>query len=164
MADDPVFEKARQMAFRLLSLRGRSTKEIRSKLREQKFEEPVINRVINRLLKDRYLDDAAFARDWARSLAENRLYGNRRIEMSLIEKGIAGGLIKETIAGVRKERPEREALEAVIRKKLKDRKLGDLDRRERQRLARSLMGRGFPAGLVFEMFRITEEGSFDERE
>jgi regulatory protein len=164
MADDPVFEKARQKAFRLLSLRGRSTKEIRSKLREQKFEEPVINRVIDRLLEDRYLDDAAFARDWARSLAENRLYGNRRIEMSLIEKGIADSLIKETIAGVRKERPERETLEAVIRKKLKDRKLGDLDRREKQRLARSLIGRGFPAGLVFEMFRIKEEGSFDERE
>jgi regulatory protein len=164
MADDPVFDRARQKAFQLLSLRGRSTKEIRSKLREQKFEEFVINRVIDRLLKDRYLDDAVFARDWARSLAENRLYGNRRIEMSLLEKGISGGLIKETIAGVRKERPEREALEAVIRKKLKDRKLGDLDRRERQRLARSLMGRGFPAGLVFEMLRIKEEGSFDERE
>jgi regulatory protein len=146
MADDPVFEKARQKAFRLLSLRGRSTKEIRSKLREQKYEEPVINRVIDRLLKDRYLDDAAFARDWARSLAENRLYGNRRIETSLIQKGISGGL------------------EAVIRKKLKDRKLGDLDRREKQRLARSLMGRGFPAGLVFEMLRIKEEGLFDERE
>jgi len=164
MADDPVFEKARQKAFRLLSLRGRSVKELRSKLLEKGFGDPVVNRVIAGLRELGYLDDAAFAREWARSLAANRLYGNRRLETSLLEKGISSGLIREAIAGVRKEHPEREALEAVVRKKLKGRKPGDLDRRDKQRLARSLLGKGFPSGLIFDFLRIQEEGSFDERE
>ncbi len=38
MAEDRDFEKARQKAFRLLSLRGRSTRELRSKLKEKGFD------------------------------------------------------------------------------------------------------------------------------
>jgi regulatory protein len=164
MAEDPIFEKAMQRAFRLLALRGRSTKEIRSKLRERGFEESVIKRVISNLSKRQYLDDAAFAREWARHLAASLFYGNWRIERSLLEKGISGDVIKETLAGLREERPERDVLKAFLAKKLKDRKVGDLDGKEKKRLAQNLMGKGFPPGLIFDVLRIHEEGSFDERE
>jgi regulatory protein len=164
MAEDPIFEKAMQRAFRLLALRGRSTKEIRSKLRERGFEEPVVRRVIANLLKRRYLDDAACAREWARHLAVNRLYGSRRIENSLREKGISSEIIREALASIREERPERAVLETLLGKKLKGRRVGELDGKEKKRLAQNLMGKGFPAGLIFEVLRIQEEGSFDERE
>jgi len=164
MAEDPIFEKAMQRAFRLLALRARSTKEIRTKLRERGFEEPVVRRVIANLAKREYLDDTAFAREWARHLAVNRHYGSRRIESSLLEKGIPREVISETLAALREERPERDVLKAFIAKKLKGRRIGELDRKEKRRLAQSLMGKGFPAGLIFEVLRIQEEGTFDERE
>jgi regulatory protein len=164
MAEDRVFEKAMQKALRLLALRGRSTKELRFKLRERGFDESVVNQVISSLAEHRYVDDGIFAREWARNLAVNRLYGNRRIELSLLEKGISRDLIKEMLADLRKELPERESLNALLRKKLKDRKISELDRKESNRLAQSLMGKGFPAGLVFEVLRIKEEGSVDDRE
>jgi regulatory protein len=164
MGDDPRFDQARRTAFRLLSLRGRSVQELRSKLLEKGFENPVVSRVLLNLQELQVLDDAAFARERARSLAANRLCGNRRIEVSLREKGISSSLIKEALAAARKELPEREALSAVMRKKLKGRALADLDRREKQRLARSLLGKGFPTGLIFDFLRTQEEGSFDERE
>lgn len=164
MADDPVFEKARQKALRLLSIRGRSVREIEAKLLNGGYDQTIVGRVVSGLRELRYLDDAAFARDWAHHLAANRLYGNRRIETGLLDKGITRELIREAIAVIRKDYPEEEALGAAIRKKLRNRALRDLDRGEKQRLARSLLGKGFSPGLIFGFLRIQEEGSFDERE
>ncbi len=164
MAEDRLFEKARQKAYRLLSLRGRSREELRLKLKERGFEEPVVAKVLSRLSEQRYLDDEVFARDWARRLAVNRHYGNRRIEASLREKGISAGIIREALAEVRRELPEREALRALLEKKLKGKKRRSLDGKEKRRLAQSLMSKGFPAGLILEALENTEEESMDERE
>lgn len=148
--EDPTLEKAKQKAFRLLSVRGRSTKEIRSKLKERGFEESIIEKVIVRLLELKYLDDESFAKQWARNLAVNKLYGNRKIEFSLLEKGIDRKIIEQSIALIRKEISEKEAINILIEKKFKGRKVVELSEKEQRRLAQNLMGRGFPAGLIFE--------------
>ncbi len=157
MADNRPFEKAQQKALRLLSLRSRSKKEMESRLRDKGFDESIVGKVIDNLSGLRYLDDDAFAREWARSLAVNRLYGNRRIERSLREKGIPRETIKRAIAGVREEFSEEEALATLLKKKLKSRPVAELDRKEKSRLARSLMGKGLPAGKIFEVLRNKEE-------
>lgn len=151
--EDPTLEKAKQKAFRLLSVRGRSTEELRSKLRGKGFEEPVVEKVIARLLELKYLDDESFARQCASNLAVNRLYGNRKIEVNLLEKGINRELIEQSIGQVREEISEKEAINKLIEKKVKDKKIIELDEKEKRRLAQNLMGRGFPAGLIFEVLR-----------
>ncbi|MDO9530295.1 MAG: RecX family transcriptional regulator [Syntrophales bacterium] len=155
--EDPTLEKAKQKAFRFLSVRGRSTKEIRSKLKERGFEESIVEKVIVRLLDLKYLDDESFAKQWARNLAVNRLYGNRRIEMSLLEKGIDRKFIEQSIAWVREEISEKEAINVLIEKKVKGKKVVELDEKEKRRLAQNLMGRGFHAGLIFEVLGRPEE-------
>lgn len=155
--EDPTLEKAKQKAFRLLSVRGRSTQELRLKLKERGFAEPVVEKVIIRLLELNYLDDKSFAEQWARNLGVNRLYGNRRIEMSLLEKGIGRKLIERSIALVREERSEKEAINILIEKKVKDKKISELNEKEKRRLLQNLRGRGFPAGLIFEALGRTEE-------
>jgi len=40
---------------------------------------------------------------------------------------------------------------------LKNRPVAELDRKEKNRLARSLMGKGLPAGKIFEVLRNKEE-------
>jgi len=50
MEDDLLFERVRQKAFRLLSLRPRSEKELRAKLKERGFASPVVERVMAYLL------------------------------------------------------------------------------------------------------------------
>ena len=88
MKEAPLHEKAKQRAFRLLAMRARSEKELRSKLREKGFDESVVEAVASRLRELNYLNDESFAREWARNLAVNKLFGNRRIEASLMEKGV----------------------------------------------------------------------------
>ena len=160
---DHTFEKAKQKAFRLLSVRGRSIKELRTRLKEKDFEEPVVEEVIARLIELKYLDDESFASQWAQNLAVNRLYGNRRIEVSLSEKGIDRKLIMQSIDEVREEISEKQAINRLIEKKVKSKKIIELNEKEKRRLAQNLIGRGFSAGLIFEVLGKSGGGFTNDR-
>jgi regulatory protein len=162
MADDPEYEKGLQKAYRLLAARARSERELRTKLKEKKFDRPVIDRVVARLYELTYLDDEAFARQWARHLAVDKLSGNRRIEMSLQEKGVDRTTCERILAEIRQEAPEKEAIRQVVRKKLKGGKLQKQDGREKRRLVQHLLGRGFAPDLIFEVIREAEGGNRDD--
>jgi len=164
MREDPQFEKARQRAFRLLARRAQSKKELRQKLSDRGFEKPVVDEVVKTFTQQGYLNDEVFSRDWARHLARNRHYGNRRIEMSLAGKGIPKDLITKAIAEARGEIEEREGLRKVLQKKLKGRKPGGLDRAEKRRLAQSLALRGYAWPLIIEALGKKQEGLFDDIE
>ena len=97
------------------------------------------------------------------NLAVNKLFGNRRIEASLVEKGIPQPLIRQVLTEARKELTEQEAVILLIRKRL-DSGARKVDEKERRRLAQSLMGKGFPPGLIFEILNRSKEGLFDEGE
>ncbi len=159
----PPQEKAKQRAFRLLAMRARSEKELRAKLKEKGFDESVVEEVAARLRELNYLDDESFARQWAWNLAVNKLFGNRRIEASLLEKGIPQPLIRQVLTEVRKELTEREAAVLLIRKKV-DNGAANMDDREKRRLAQRLLGKGFPPRLVFDILNRAKEGLLDEGE
>ncbi len=139
---------AKQKAFLLLSLRPHSEKELEKKLREKGFPAVVIKEALEKLHDLKYLNDASFATGWARNLAVNRLWGNRKIIASLREKGIAAQFIDDSVAAARLEISEEEAIAVLIRKKAAKNKPAALDIKEKQRIFQSLMGRGFTPGLI----------------
>jgi regulatory protein len=145
------------MALRFLAVRARSVKEIRAKLADKGVDVPVLEKVIEKLLDLNYLDDAEFAGQWTRHLAFNLLYGDRRIEASLREKGIPDEIIRKAISDNREELGEKAALRRVLNKKIKGLEAGNLDRKQRARLARMLAGRGFSTSLIYEVLRNTQE-------
>ncbi len=163
MEENLLYEKAKQKAFRLLAMRARSEKELRSKLKERGFNESVVEAVAARLRELKYLDDESFARQWAHNLAVNRLLGNKRIEASLREKGVPRALTEQVITEVREEISEQEAMRALIRKK-EEKSTIKMDEREKRRLARSLMVKGFPPDLIFDMLITSKEEFRDEGE
>jgi regulatory protein len=159
MNDDPLREKAEKKAYRLLALRAHSEKELRDKLRKGGFTAPIVAAVIDKCLEFGYLNDGNFARQRARELAMNRLAGNRRIALDLIERGISEELCRQAISEVRAEISEEDAAERLLRKKAKGIAVAGLGGREKMRLARSLMGKGFPAGLIIRKLKgAGEEG------
>jgi regulatory protein len=163
MEENLLYEKAKQRAFRLLALRARSEKELRSKLKEKGFDESVGEAVAERLRELKYLDDESFARQWAHNLAVNRLLGNKRIETSLREKGVPRALREQVITEVREEISEQEAIGVLIRKK-EEKSAIKMDEKEKRRLARSLMVKGFPPDLIFDMLITSKEEFKDEGE
>jgi regulatory protein len=151
-------EAAKQKAYRLLSLRPHSEKELEKKLREKGFPAVVVKETLEKLHDLKYLNDASFANQWARNLVVNKLWGNKKIALSLREKGIATELIDSSIEQVRQELPEEEVLETLIKKKVAKRKSSALDFKEKQKIFQMLMGRGFPPGLILnKLGRIKKE-------
>ncbi|MCE5210459.1 MAG: recombination regulator RecX [Deltaproteobacteria bacterium] len=151
-------EAAKQKAFRLLSLRPHSEKELEKKLREKGFPAVVVKETLEKLHDLKYLNDASFAVSWARNLAANKLWGNKKIAASLREKGLTADLIDSSIEQARQELPEEEAIEILIRKKAAKKKLSASDVKEKRKIFQTLMGRGFPPGLILnKLGRIKKE-------
>jgi regulatory protein len=157
MEDDPLREKAQKKAYRLLALRAHSETELSTKLRKGGFAEKVVAGVVEKCRELGYLNDGNYARQRARELAVNRLAGDRRIAADLRERGIAEALCREAIAEVREELSEEAALERLLRKKSKGMAVSGMDDRQKARLVRSLIGKGFSTGLIFRRVNRTEE-------
>jgi len=152
---------AKQKAYRLLSLRPHSEKELEKKLREKGFPAVVIKEALEKLHDLKYLNDASFAVQWARNLAVNKLWGNRKIIASLQEKGIQGHLVDDAIAQARFELSEEEAIKILVKKRAAKKKSAAFDIKEKQRIFQSLMGRGFPPGLILNKIGKAAEEEFN---
>ena len=160
MDEEREFGRAEGKAFRLLTLRAHSEKELRAKLHVGGFADAVVERVVGRCRELGYLNDEAFARQRARMLAIGRLAGDRRIALDLRERGIDAGLTARAIAEVRGELGEEEAAERLLRRKIRGRPVAELTDREKARVARGLMGKGFPPGIILKTLKKTEEDGF----
>ena len=152
---------ALQKAYRLLSMRPHSEKELEKKLREKGFPAVVIKEALEKLHDLKYLNDESFAIGWARDLAVNKLRGNRKIINSLREKGVSPQLIDGAIALARLEISEEEAIAVLVRKKAVKRKATAFDIKEKQRIFQNLMGRGFPPGLILNKLGKAGEEEID---
>ena len=84
---NPVLEKA----LRILSFRAHSYAELFQKLSKAGFEEEAICPVLQKLLDNRLLDDAAFAAAWVSARAAKGM-GPRRIAQELRQKGVSPSL------------------------------------------------------------------------
>jgi len=149
---------ALQKAYRLLSLRAHSTGEVAKKLREKGVPPLVIKEALEKLQDLKYLNDAYFASQWARHLAVNKLWGNKKISASLRTKDVPTDLIGAAIETARSEMTEEEAVDLLLKKKTAGGKDGRFDIKEKRTIFQSLLARGFPAGLILKKIgKIPEE-------
>jgi regulatory protein len=160
MDGEHLREKAEKKAYRVLTLRAHSEQELRAKLRQGGFPEPVIAGVVEKCRELGYLNDEVFARQRVRELAVNRLLGDRRIALDLHGKGIPEELSRQAIAEIRAEIGEEEAIDRLLRKKARGGTIAARDEKETARIARSLLGRGFPTGLIFRKLKGLKEEQF----
>ncbi|GEJ55885.1 hypothetical protein AMYX_06260 [Anaeromyxobacter diazotrophicus] len=150
----------------MLAFHARSQAQLRARLARAGFE-PQADEVIAWAARLGYLDDAAYARARARALLGARGVGPRRAEERLRAAGIDAARARAAVAAAAEERAEdrrdgepaelalcREALA----RKLRGRELAGLDERERARLARFLLGRGFSSSAVGRLVPLRGDG------
>jgi SOS response regulatory protein OraA/RecX len=70
-------------------------------------------------------------------------------------------LVDDAIAAARLEIPEEEAIAVLIKKKAAKKKQALFDVKEKQRIYQSLMGRGFPPGLILNKLGKAAEEEID---
>lgn len=139
-------QKARNYAFLLLKFRQRSRKEIEFRLKQKKFEEPVIKETVA-FLKDRgFIDDAAFARAWIDARLKKPL-GLRRIKEELRIKGIDSDIININLGQIKQDYCEEEVVSRIAADKLKKLK-GIEPQKAKQRIYSYLLRRGFSPEVI----------------
>jgi len=146
IAREETILAAYDRALNMLALRGRSAQELRRRLIQKGEERIIVDLALERLEQAGFLDDASFARQFARSKALNSGLSKRRLSQELAKRGVTGAKSREAIEEVFEEEriDESSRLEAVARKKL--RSLAKLEPQvQRRRLFAFLARRGYEA-------------------
>lgn len=137
--------RAYEAAVRLLAPRSLTVHEIRSRLSRRGYSPEEASEAIEQLLSRGYLDDRALAYNVATALAERRLFGKTRVAAELARRGVAADAIGEAL-----DRAFAGLDEDAMARKAAGRRAGTVltDTRARERMARSLLRRGFSRGAV----------------
>ena len=136
-------------ALNMLAFQARSARDLRRRL-VQKGEDPAhVDAAIERLVANGLLDDASFARQFARSRVAGQGASKRRLQQDLFKRGVGREVADEAIAEVLSDEgvDEGEVVERVARKKA--RSLAQLDApTRRRRLYSFLARRGYEADAI----------------
>ena len=145
---DEQYVDAKQAALDYLAYKPRTEEEVRRKLGQEDVPSPVIEDVIARLYELEYLDDEAYAHDYAHNRFSSKKYGPVRIRRELTERGVdrrlADAAVDELFAEV-----DVTAAAWTHAEKRWPRLAGEDDpRRRRQKMYRYLRRRGFTSNTI----------------
>lgn len=148
MADE--IKKAKDAAYRFLSYRQRSKKELIDKLKKKKFSDKVIEEVVGNLAGYNYINDNDFALNWAENRIRSRHIGPMILRSELLKKGISKDIVDKTLKEIYNKYSERSlAIDALNAKAglLKD----IPEEKKKRRLYGFLMQRGFSYEIINEI-------------
>jgi regulatory protein len=138
-------------ALRLLSRRELTSSELRTRLLDRDFPEAEVERVVERLLADRTLNDRRAALAIARTHALVKARGRLRIERELLARGVDQDTARAALDEVFGELSEPELLERALRKRLRAGRIRD--QAQFRRLYAYLVRLGFPTGTVVGLLK-----------
>ena len=140
-------EKAKSAAFRLLSYRMRSCKEMSDKLKEKGFPKDIVHTVIQDLKRINYLNDSEFAKAFVESRLNHNPKGKMLLRHELSQKGVENKIIDEVIG--EKISPEKEEdIARLLAEKVWQKKKNVEKNKRKAKTYNYLARRGFPASLV----------------
>ncbi|MCM3782886.1 RecX family transcriptional regulator [Neobacillus mesonae] len=109
-------QRAYVQSLRFLERKARTRKEIAEKLKQKEFLASTIEEVLLRLEQEKLIDDAYFAKEWARQRISSHRKGKLWVGQELRQKGISKEHIQNALGDV-SSREEWESALAAGRKK-----------------------------------------------
>lgn len=137
-------------ALKYLSLKPRTTYEIAQRLGEKGWAEETIQDVLARLQSEGYVNDAAYAQEWASQRVKLRGKGKLWVKHELRQKGISKAYIEEALGEVSEEDEFESALQLGMKKWRST--TGEMLDRKRKTGA-FLQRRGFSGSVVSRVMR-----------
>jgi regulatory protein len=137
----------------MLGQRELSEAQIRTRLARRGCDADAITNALERLKRDRTLDDGRVARAAARLEAGIRHRGPARVRQRLQSMGLADDVVQKAVTEAFEDVDELALLDAAYERRLKGRELAELDDKARARLVRGLVGQGFSFGAVLRKVR-----------
>ena len=145
-------EQLRAAALRALMRRAHSVYEMRKALERRAEDASLVRPVLDRLKRDNLLDDARYARQFARTRAAHRKQGRFRIARELRARGVPDRHIEAALDEAFAETNEEEMLQKRLERKLKFVR-GAVGERKRASLYQSLLRSGFSSDLIRRALR-----------
>ncbi len=129
--------------------------EMTEKMRRWEVDEAAQARIIQRLTKERYVDDERYARAFVKDKVRYNKWGRRKVEQALWQKHIDEDIRQRVLDEV-----DDEEYLAVLRPLLKQRRKSikaNSDYEENQKLMRFALGRGFTFDIIRQCLDVDSE-------
>ena len=132
--------------------------EMRDKMRRWELDESVQNRIIDRLIKERYVDDERYARVFVKDKIRYNKWGRRKVQQALWQKRIDADIQQRVLDEI-DEKEYLDVLRPLLKQKRKSIRAAN-DYELNQKLARFALSRGFTFDLIRQCMDI--EDDFEE--
>jgi regulatory protein len=143
------YQEALSYTMDLCSRREKCSSEIREKLIKFKLPEAHVEKVLQTLKKEGFIDESRYAGMFVRDKLRLNRWGRIKIRYMLAAKQIPEGIISEAINGIDDQNYLEILKEELVKKRrqIKD----DHPYTVRNKLARFGQQRGFESGLIFQL-------------
>jgi len=129
--------------------------EMTEKMRRWELDEALQARIMQRLVKERYIDDERFARAFVKDKIRYNKWGRRKVEQALWQKHIAEDIRQQVLDEVDDEE-YLSVLRPLLKQKRKSTK-AQSDYEMNQKLMRFALGRGFTYDIIRQCINVEEE-------
>lgn len=129
--------------------------EMRDKMRRWGLDETVQNRIIDRLIKERYVDDERYARAFVKDKIRYNKWGRRKVQQALWMKRIDADIQQQVLDEI-DEKEYLDVLRPLLRQKRKTIK-AENDYELNRKLLRFALSRGFGFDIIRQCLDVGEE-------
>ncbi len=134
--------------------------EMLDKMKRWGLDEGVKDRIISRLVKERFVDDERYARAFVKDKVHYNKWGRRKIQQALWMKRIEEHIQQQVLDEI-EEREYLEVLRPLLKQKRKSVKAQN-DYELNQKLIRFALGRGFTFDVIRQCINVDETMDFDD--
>lgn len=132
--------------------------EMRDKMKRWTVDETVQNRIIARLVKERYIDDERYARAFVKDKIRYNKWGRRKVQQALWLKRIDADIQQKVLDEI-DEKEYLDVLRPLLKQKRKTIK-AQSDYELNQKLLRFALGRGFTFDIIRQCIDVDEEPEY----
>ena len=134
--------------------------EMRDKMKRWGLDEAVQERVVNRLVKERFVDDERYARAFVKDKVRYNKWGRRKVQQGLWMKRIDDDIQHRVLDEV-DDKAYLDVLRPLLKQKRKSTK-AESDYELNQKLVRFALGRGFTFDIIRQCLDVDEEMDYGD--
>ena len=134
--------------------------EMREKMKRWGLDEAAQERVVSRLVKERFVDDERYARAFVKDKVHYNKWGRRKVQQGLWMKHIDDDIQHRVLDEV-DDKAYLEVLRPLLKQKRKATKAGS-DYELNQKLVRFALGRGFTFDIIRQCLDVDEEMDYSD--
>ena len=134
--------------------------EMRDKMKRWEIDETAQNRIIDRLVKERYIDNERYARAFVKDKIRYNKWGRRKVQQALWMKRIDNDIQQRVLDEI-DDKEYLDVLRPLLKQKRKSTKAAN-DYELNQKLVRFALGRGFTFDIIRQCLELDEEMDYGD--